>query len=140
MILHEVLSLYPSVIQLMRHTRERTNVEGMCLPAGIDIPLPIILLHHSHKYWGDDVEEFNPERFSEGVSKSLKCDQMALYPFGWGPSICLGQGFALIEAKIDLAMILQQFWSELSPNYIHAPYIVFSLQPQYGAPNRVYPI
>ncbi|XP_062098662.1 cytochrome P450 CYP72A616-like [Humulus lupulus] len=136
MILNEVLRLYPSLCNTYRHSERETTIGGITIPGGVEIFLLMLSLHHDSKYWGDDVAEFKPERFAKGVAKSSKDDQdeIAFYPFGWGPRICLGQNFAMIEAKIGLAMILQHFSFELSPSYTHAPYSVISLKPQHGAP------
>lgn len=132
MILYEVLRLYPPVPGTYRYTKRGTKIGSISVPAGVEVYLPLMLLHHDGNYW-DNPEEFNPERFAEQVSKASK-DQIAFYPFGWGPRICLGQKFALIEAKMALAMILQHFSFHLSPTYTHAPYNRITLKPQYGAP------
>lgn len=133
MILYEVLRLYPPVVLLNRRTFKETNLGGIKFPADMNLILPILFIHHDPEIWGKDASEFNPGRFADGISNASKYHDASFFPFGWGLRICIGQSFALLEAKMALSMILQRFSLELSPSYIHAPYIVLTLRPQHGA-------
>ncbi|GER36058.1 cytochrome P450 [Striga asiatica] len=126
MILNEVLRLYPPVIALYQHAHENTKIGNFAIPAGIDLLLPIMLVNRDPGLWGHEAEEFKPERFARG--------QLAGFmPFGWGPRTCVGQNFAMVEAKVALAVMLKQFSFEVSASYAHAPYTVMTPQPQHGA-------
>uniref|UniRef100_A0A0E0JLF3 Cytochrome P450 n=1 Tax=Oryza punctata TaxID=4537 RepID=A0A0E0JLF3_ORYPU len=132
MILYEVLRLYPPAVTLIRQTYKQIEIGGVTYPAGVIIELPVLLIHSNPDIWGSDVHEFNPERFAEGISKASK-DPGAFLPFGWGPRICIGQNFALLEAKMALCMILQRLELELAPSYTHAPQSIVTLRPMHGA-------
>ncbi|KAE8736381.1 11-oxo-beta-amyrin 30-oxidase [Hibiscus syriacus] len=132
MILLEVLRLYPST-SLIRSTNKETKLGDLCLPTGVQLFIPLHLVHRDKEQWGDDVMEFKPERFSDGKFETTN-DKLSYYPFGWGPRVCVGQNFAMLESKLAMAKILHNFSFELSPNYTHAPYSAVTLQPRYGAP------
>ncbi|XP_058734749.1 cytochrome P450 72A15-like [Vicia villosa] len=132
MILQESLRLYPPVIMLSRFLRKDTKLGDLILPAGVELIVPVSMMHQEKEFWGDNAGEFNPERFSEGVSKATN-GKVSYLPFGWGPRLCIGQNFGLLEAKIAVAMILRKFSLEFSSSYTHAPSFIITLQPEHGA-------
>ncbi|KAK9688680.1 hypothetical protein RND81_09G003200 [Saponaria officinalis] len=133
MILQEVLRLYSPVAELHRTVCEDIKVGDIFLPAGVLVNLPLLDVQQDEKIWGSDAKEFNPDRFSEGIGKATGRN-MSFFVFGWGPRICIGSNFAMIEARLALILILQHFTFELSPSYAHAPAAITTVQPQYGAP------
>ncbi|XP_027192266.1 11-oxo-beta-amyrin 30-oxidase-like isoform X2 [Cicer arietinum] len=132
MILYEVLRLYPSLIFFNRTLRRDFKLGNLLLPAQTQVSLPILLIHQDHDLWGEDAKEFKPERFAEGIAKATK-GKVSYFPFGWGPRICIGQNFALLEAKVVISLLLQNFSFELSPTYEHVPTTILTLQPKNGA-------
>ncbi|KAJ0428263.1 putative secologanin synthase [Helianthus annuus] len=81
MILHEVFRFYSPGVGMPRMIHEETKVGNLTLPSGSHLILHLMLLHYNAEIWGDDVNEFNPERFAEGVSNATK-KQASFFPFG----------------------------------------------------------
>ncbi|XP_059069036.1 cytochrome P450 CYP72A616-like isoform X2 [Cryptomeria japonica] len=132
MIINEVLRLYPPAAHILRMAHEPMKLGRLSIPAGTQLEIPILAIHHDPALWADDANDFNPGRFNEGIAKAAK-HPMAFMPFSAGPTICVGQNFALLEAKLVLAMILQKFSFVTSPSYTHAPSLLPNLKPEYGA-------
>ncbi|XP_065850280.1 cytochrome P450 734A1 [Euphorbia lathyris] len=133
MIINESLRLYPPTIATIRRSKTDVDLGGYKIPRGTELLIPILALHHDQSIWGNDVNEFNPGRFSEGVARAAK-HSIAFIPFGLGVRTCIGQNLAILQAKLTLAIILQRFSFRLAPTYQHAPTVLMLLYPQYGAP------
>lgn len=121
---------------MIRIASEETKLGNMTVPKGAYIFLYMLLLHHDPEYWGDDANEFKPERFAGGVTTAAKDGgPYSYFPFSWGPRICLGQNFVMTEARMTIAMILQRFSFEIAPSYSHLPYFspLSTTHPKYGA-------
>ncbi|KAK6786768.1 hypothetical protein RDI58_015293 [Solanum bulbocastanum] len=69
----------------------------------VQVAVPTYIAHRDPRVWGDDALMFNPNRFSEGVSKAAK--ESLYFPFGWGARMCIGNNFGMAEAKLILSQI-----------------------------------
>lgn len=136
MVINESLRLYPPASLLPRMAFEDIKLGDLLIPKGLSIWIPVLAIHHSEEIWGKDVNEFNPERFA---TKSFAPGRHFI-PFAAGPRNCVGQGFALMEAKIILAMLISKFSFNISPNYRHAPVVVLTMKPKYGVQIRLQPL
>jgi cytochrome P450 / NADPH-cytochrome P450 reductase len=106
MILNESLRLWPTAPLFSLYAKEDTLLAGkypLKRREVVNILLP--KLHRDTDVWGDDVEEFRPERFED----QKKVPHHAFKPFGNGQRACIGQQFALHEAALVIGMILKQF-------------------------------
>ncbi|KVH06262.1 cytochrome P450 [Cynara cardunculus var. scolymus] len=132
MIINETLRLYPPGIAIIRKNEREVKLGNLVIPANVILHVPVLALHHDRTIWGEDAHLFNPERFSEGISKATKNNPSAYMPFGFGHRNCVGSNFATNTAKITLAMILQRYRFTPSPNYIHSPVHLLMLVPKNG--------
>jgi cytochrome P450 len=133
MVFLETLRLYGPALFLQRKPLTDITVGETKIPKDHAIIIPSAIMHRDKEIWGDDTDEFNPLRFQNGVTRAAKVPH-ALLAFSIGPRSCIGQNFAMLEAKSVMAMILKKFSFTLSPNYVHAPVDLLTLQPKFGLP------
>jgi cytochrome P450 len=134
MVVQESMRLFPPVWALERQAVEADVVGGCHIPAKALVALSPYLLHRHRAYW-DNPEGFDPDRFTpEEVEKRPR---FAYLPFGGGPRQCIGMGFAMMEAQMLLARIVQRFRLELIPGHHVEPEPVVTLRPKGGLPMRI---
>ncbi|XP_041504190.1 cytochrome P450 3A13-like [Microtus oregoni] len=106
MVVSEALRLYPVSDRIRRTSKKDAEINGMLIPKGTVVIIPVFTLHRDPKYWPEP-EQFRPERFSkENKDRINPCTYL---PFGYGPRNCIGMRFALINVKLAIVKILQNF-------------------------------
>ena len=132
-VFNEVLRLYPSSPNAQRQARSDIQVEDRVIPNGTNIWIDVVGMHHDQALWGDDVNEFKPERFDGDLYGGCK-HKMGYLPFGFGGRMCIGKNYAVMEYKIVMSIILRQFSFTVAPSYRHSPMYFFSFKPSSGMP------
>jgi cytochrome P450 len=102
-VVKESLRLFPSAPFTMRSSQRATELNGVYLPAGSEVVLSYYHTHRNPDIFPDP-QHFRPERW-EGLNPSA----FEYLPFGAGARQCIGMGFASMEVRIVLAMVVQQF-------------------------------
>jgi cytochrome P450/NADPH-cytochrome P450 reductase len=107
-ILKESLRLWPTAPAFTRSPDEDTVIGGTYLIPALQPVLTLLpQLHRDPAVWGEDPERFDPDRFLPERERALP--PHAYKPFGTGQRACIGRQFAMQEAQLVLAMVLQRF-------------------------------
>ena len=106
-VLRETLRLYPTAPAFAVHAKHDTVVAGRYEFKRGDIAMVVIpTVHRDPAVWTDP-ERFDPDRFEPAARQRIP--DKAWIPFGNGPRACIGRAFALQEATLVLALLLQRF-------------------------------
>jgi len=128
-VVSEAMRLYPPVPSLARKAHEDTEVGGYRVRAGSEVVLWVYMMHRDAR-WYPAPGAFRPERFAEGGDASRT--KGAYLPFASGARACIGKMFAMVEARLLLATIVQRFRFELASGHRVVPLPRITLVPKYG--------
>lgn len=100
----EALRLFPSVPIIARQLQKPMQFGDYTLPTNTTI---IIYIHYLHQDpdWFENAKQFWPERFMQTDARH----PFAYIPFSAGHRNCIGQKFAMMEAKLMVAHIFRHF-------------------------------
>lgn len=113
MVLKESMRILPPVWMLnARKAIEDTEILGYHVPKGTQIFVAPYVIHNLEENYPNP-SEFDPERFNPENAEQIH--KYAWLPFGAGGRVCIGNSFAMMEAKLILATYAQRFRFRLDP-------------------------
>jgi cytochrome P450 len=129
MVIKESMRLYPAVPSITREAAKDCEIGGYSIPERCTVIMSQWVMHHHPRYF-EDAEMFKPERWDGDLEKKLP--RGVYIPFGDGPRICIGKGFALMEAVLLLTTIAQRFQLDIVPDFPIVPQASVTLRPEHG--------
>lgn len=134
-VIKESLRLYPPAWSTARQAIKSDIINGHPVDPGQLIVASFYFLHRNAAYWNEP-ERFIPERFDPAIAQQRP--KAAYMPFGYGPRVCLGEHFAMMEAALALAICAQAYDVEVANEPI-TPYWLGTLRPAVSPPTQIRP-
>lgn len=129
MVIKEAMRLYPPIWVMQRKVVSDDEIGNYYIPAGSEVTISPYVMHRHPAFW-ENPEVFDPDRFSD--ERSLGRPRYAYLPFGGGPRLCVGHHFAMMEAQLITAMVVQAYHLDLVPGHPVEPKPWISLRPRQG--------
>ena len=128
-VFEEALRLYPPAWIITRKALADDVIGGYRVPANALVVTSPYVTHRQAAVWPEP-EVFDPDRFAE--ARVAERPRFAFYPFGGGPRLCIGDQFALTEARLIIASVAQRYRLRLVPGHPIAVEPGVTLRPKHG--------
>ena len=130
-VLKESLRLYPPAWGIGREALDDFEAGGYRVRAGTNVFISQWITHRHERFFPDP-ERFDPDRWRDDPIRRGVLPRFAYFPFGGGPRVCIGAGFAQMEAALLLATVAQRFRMTLVPGHPIKLLPSITLRPKYG--------
>jgi cytochrome P450 len=132
-VIEEAMRLHPPAYIVGREALREVELGGHRLPARSVVLVYIRGIHRRAEYFPEPLA-FRPERMLPEAKKARP--RHHYLPFGAGPRVCIGSHFALLEAQLLLATMVQRArLAVLAGEVVPEPLV--TLRPRGGLPARV---
>jgi cytochrome P450 len=129
MVVEEAMRLYPPAWGISRLALTGDRLGPHAIPAGSIVFVVPYVVHRHPAFWTEP-DAFRPERFAPAAAAGRP--RFAYLPFGAGPRQCIGSQFAMIEAQLIVATVVQRYRLRLVPGHPVEPHPLITLRPRYG--------
>ena len=128
-VLAESMRLYPPAWAVGRRAIAEYEAGGFRVEPGAVLVMSPWVMHRDPRYYPDP-ERFDPERWNPEAREGRP--KFSYFPFGGGPSVCIGERFAWIEATLILASIARRWRFRLVPGHPVEPRALITLRTRHG--------
>jgi len=125
----ESMRLYPPAWGMAREALHPVEIGGFSFPKGAEFVISPWVMHRDPRFFAQP-ETFQPERWENDLARRLP--KFAYLPFGGGPRVCIGNRFAMMEAKLVLATVVRRFHLETTPDTKIELFPSVTLRPRHG--------
>ncbi len=129
MVFAEAMRLYPPAWTMGRQALSDYRIDNYTVPAGSIILMSPWVMHHDERYY-PDAFTFDPERWTPASREARP--KFSYFPFGGGPRVCIGEGFAWMEGVLLIATIAQRWRMRLAEGEKVEPRPMITLRPRRG--------
>jgi cytochrome P450 len=125
-VIRETLRIAPAAPWTTRIAAEDGLLGGHFIPRGTEI---VVSIFHTHR---DEAVYERPDTFDPARWETIRPDVFQFNAFSAGTRACIGSGFALLEMKTVLAMILKRYRLEFNPCRPVEPVLNITMAPKFG--------
>ena len=114
-VIKEAMRLYPPAwVVNVRRAAAATTIGPYAIGRGDRLWISPFVMHRRPQFFPDP-ERFDPDRWTPERERALP--KFAYMPFGGGPRVCIGNGFALMEAHLIVAAVARRYRLRLRPDH-----------------------